>query len=476
MYHGIRVPQSLGSIRVLNATADQPTPFGVLFERDPSQPHDLVLGVLGRSGGQMTEPSNPPPPAPPPPLDATTPAGFTFFGQFVDHDITLMESPPPIGQPVQLHEVRNLRTPRLDLDSLFAGGPFSADSARFYDPTTLELRLAPNGRDIIRDGTSASEKLIPEPRNDENMIIVQLHVVFMRLYNHFLKQVPAGVKPRARYEQARRKTVLHYQNVVLRDYLPRVVGQAAIDAAIARKASRYAAMVRRSKIKLIMPLEFAFAAFRFGHTQVRNGYALNATNGRLLFDAGAAADLSGGQTIDGNLIIDWDFFFEVAELSGGAAPAGRNRSRRFDTLLAQSLGRLRPPAVGDLPVSLAERNLRRGRDALLPSGQEVARRIGIPPLAREQLGLAPEVIRTQAEMIEAGMTTVDVQDETPLWYYILREAELAGGDRLDGVGAWIVAETFIGLLLNDPNSILTGNQGFAPDAGFETMAAIAKNA
>ena len=463
MQHGVVVQPFMGEAALPTGAGDQPTPFGVLFERELEQPADFLLGMLGRSGGQMAETSAD--------ENGVIPAGFTFLGQFIDHDITLMESPPSLGQPQDLNTVRNLRTPKLDLDSVFGKGPHDPDAQRFYEPGTLRLSLATGGRDIIRTDGGSRSKRIAEPRNDENHIIVQLHVLFMRMYNRLLEEQGGA----ASYEAARRATVLHYQHMVLTDYLPRIVGQDAVDAALARQASRYADMVRNFPIKLIMPLEFAFAAFRFGHTQLRDGYLLRDGSGRPLFADGNGADLNGSQAVTPQSEVDWDLFFEVSELNGGPPRAGRNLSRRFDTRLATSLHRLRPPAIGDLPVSLAERNLRRGRAFSLPSGQKVARALGMSQLSAADLAIDGAVIRAQAEL-GGGSQAVDIRTHTPLWYYMLKESELAGGERLRGVGAWIVAETFVGLLKHDADSILNLPEAFVPDPRFATMAAIAANA
>jgi hypothetical protein len=305
-----------------------------------------------------------------------------------------MSMPPALGQPQDLISVVNLRTPRLDLDTVFGKGPADLDSAKFYDPATLELRLSDNGRDIVRFGPAQSEKLIPDTRNDQTVILVQLHVLFMKLYNHLLGMIPGDPADIGRYTQARQRTVWHFQNIVLNDYLPRIVGRDAVDAALTRGASRYAAMVENFPSKLVMPVEFSFAAFRFGHSQLRDVYRLNANTIRVLFNQpGVVDDLNGNQPILEPLFIDWDLFFEVSEIGGGPAHPNRILSRKFDTFLSPSLLRLRPPAIPNLPVSLAERNLRRGRAFLLPSGQSVAGQIDIPAIT--DLGFAADVIATQ---------------------------------------------------------------------------------
>jgi len=480
MHHGITVPPSVRDVALPPSSGDGPSRFGVLFEREPEQPDDSLLGLLGRTGGPMQDAARV---DQEPAQDAPIPAGFTFFGQFIDHEITLMSMPPTLGQPQDLISVVNLRTPKLELDTVFAKGPADPDSAKFYDPATLKLRLAESGRDIIRTGggTTPSEKLIPDPRNDQTVILVQLHVLFMKLYNHFLDQIEGLPNDIARYEQARRSTVLHFQNLVLTDYLPRIVGQLAVNAALKQNASRYAAMVERFPSKLVLPVEFSFAAFRFGHSQLRDVYRMNAQTIRLLFsgetvpplpaeDCGfpiGDGDLIGDQPVTSDLVIDWDFFFE---LSGPPGHPLRNMSRKFDTFLSPSMLRLRPPTISDLPVSVAERDLRRGRVFLLPSGQSCARALGIEPIT--ELNIPNEVIKAQNALKDENMLVVDIRENTPLSYYVLREAAVLGGNQLRGVGAWIVAETFVGLLLNDPDSIL--NTEFTPQPGLETMAGIAK--
>ena len=253
-------------------------------------------------------------------------------------------------------------------------------------------------------------RLIADPRNSENLIILQLHTVFMRLYNRFLGNTPGPAGDLSRYEAARRQTVHHYQHVVLHDYLPRIIGRAAVDAALLRNVPRYRHMVSQSASKLIMPVEFAFAAFRFGHSQVRAGYGLsiapdNTVRRRATF-SGTDADLNGSQPVTPDARINWDFFFELSELDGQARTGPRNVSRRFDSRLVEPLFNLKPPGIpGGTQPSLAARNLLRGREAGLPIGQAVARAIGQPPLAENQLGLG--------DILDATLRTQLTQQRRP---------------------------------------------------------------
>ena len=89
---------------------------------------------------------------------------------------------------------------------------------------------------------------------------------------------------------------------------------------------------------------------------------------------------------------------------------------------------------------LAYRNMIRAKFYGLPSGQDVATAMGIPPIPPSLLGLA---------------TAFD--NGTPLWYYVLAESQLAGGKKLGPVGGRIVADILTQLLQNDSGGILRGN-------------------
>jgi hypothetical protein len=105
--------------------------------------------------------------------------------------------------------------------------------------------------------------------------------------------------------------------------------------------------------------------------------------------------------------------------------------------------------------SLATLNLRRGKALQLPSGQAVAAAMSQPVLTAAQLGL------DQFDLKPAHRT--ELEQDTPLWYYLLREAALGGGNRLGPVGGRIVAEVLIGLLSGDPQSFLRQQPAWKPE-------------
>lgn len=228
---------------------------------------------------------------------------------------------------------------------------------------------------------------------------------------------------------------------------------------LATRAARYRAVAPGPRAE--MPAEFAFAMFRFGHSQVQDGYRLNATTGAPTFSDNAPFDLSGLAAIPPALAWDHRLFFDDAYGRPGYSPPPRfNPSRKIDTRLARSLFQLKPPAATQMQERrLAARNLLRARAVGLPTGEEVAAALGLPVLTPDQLGVAD---------------LPSVSEHTPLWYYILKEAEIAGGEQLGTVGSIILAETILGILATAPGSFFRHNDwSTLPSSGITTMRQLA---
>jgi hypothetical protein len=143
--------------------------------------------------------------------------------------------------------------------------------------------------------------------------------------------------------------------------------------------------------------------------------------------------------------VGWQTFFDFGD--GEVKP-----NKLIDTKISTPLFDLPLGAIAshDPPTSLAQRNLLRQLTWQLPSGQRLAKEIGAPTLSREDLR-------------ELRSYRLGLDRSTPLWYYLLKEAEvMAGGQRLGPVGGRIVAEVIVGLLQTDPASYLTVEPGWRP--------------
>jgi hypothetical protein len=416
------------------------------------------------------------------------PSGYTYLGQFIDHDITFdtVSSLQRQNDPDALHSVR---TPRFDLDSLYGRGP--ADQPYMYEdgiklllgesvqargPAEVSGPDLPRNQPRERNGAPVfrGRALTGDPRNDENLVISQLHLTFLKFHNAVVDHVAATTPLQGDnlFKEAQRLTRWHYQWVVVYDFLRRIVGKEIIDDILPPEPYRVVDNGAFREIEIpswrprfyepredaYIPVEFSVAAYRFGHSMVRGRYHINS----FLQGIGAGpfpifgdtepeenelTNLNGFRRLPPDWGFEWDLFFEMP--GAGTSP---QPSLTIDPTLAGPLGEL-PPSVASDPSSLAERNLQRGARLGLPSGTSVTRRMGIEPLTADQLELAnvpPEVAL-----------------HPPLWYYVLKEAQvLAGGRRLGPVGGRIVAEVLLGMLALDPLSYLRVEPGWRPQAPF----------
>jgi hypothetical protein len=423
--------------------------FGLMFKHLPAfaPPDELLLGLAAG----MAEPAGATPGA----LDnPAVPSGFVFLGQFIDHDLTFDPTPLP-EQQTDPDALTNFRSARYDLDAVYGLGP--AASPELYDPDDgAKLRLARLGGAAPRDDLPRrpdGRALLGDPRNDENLLLSQLHLAFLKFHNALVDRLRAGgAAPGGVFEAARRLCRWHFQWVVVHDFLPRVVGEEVVGQLLEERAGKPAKLrldfyKPKNPNRPMLPVEFAAAAYRFGHSTIRPAYRINGDVGAAFFeDVATDRNLNGGRPLPPTLVVEWRHFFDLPGLVG--APA--NASRRIDGRLAGPLFRL-PASVVPPPdprVSLAERNLLRGKRLGLPSGQDVAQAMGVPALSNRELGLGEE----------PGWG-----GEAPLWFYVLKEAELrAGGARLGPVGGRIVAEVLLGLLDRDRGSYLSQEPGFRP--------------
>jgi hypothetical protein len=417
-------------------------------------------------------------------------AGFTYVGQFIDHDLTLDPRPDNLSGSIDPTTLRNFRTAAFDLDSVYGGGPSA--SPQLYEADGMHLKLgarltgAENDRnavDLPRD--SAGQALLGDPRNDENRLVASLHAIFLRGHNlvvDLLVRVhPNWPAPRV-FEEARRQIRLHYQWAVLTDFLPTIVGQDTMKSVLPSMDTRpqlrfYAGQTGPCKIG--MPVEFSVAAYRFGHSMVRPIYRINDTVRERLpvfsLTNDPRKDLGGFRPSPSDFAIDWAFLFQ---LDGPRRIGKPQASYKLDNSLVFPLSQLPLGDAGTGPTSLAQRNLLRSMQLGLPSGQDVARTMGAQVLRDDQI-LIGKATGDAEDTVAITAVDPSFAGKAPLWTYILAEATAGSFNvhdgRIDGpqkapirlgpVGGRIVAETFIGLMAADSSSVLY-DPNFRPLAGF----------
>lgn len=352
---------------------------------------------------------------------------YTYFGQFIDHDLTLDTSSSPT-EPVDPTILINNRTFKFDLDSVYGGGP-KVSPQLYQDDGQHFLVQNPNPNGVIDlprnpDGSA----ILVEGRNDENEVLSQIHVSWLLLHNKFIDQ---GMK----FEDAQRAVILRYQSIVLGDVLPHFVGEDLVKATQNGSIKRF--YKPGNPNSPMTPVEFSVAAYRFGHSMVRRAYELTNTTGKIQVFSATAPDLRGGRNLPAGRQIDWGLF--VHELTRPDNVGHVNQSRKIDTLISSSLFVLPiPGAEASGSNVLAFRNLVRAKFYGMADGQDVAARMGEPVISPDQLTALPAF-----------------QSGTPLWYYILAESSRTkDGGTLGPVGGRIVADVFLRLLKIDKSSIL----------------------
>lgn len=457
-------------------------------------------------------------------------AGYTYLGQFIDHDITF--------DPASSLQKRNdpdglidFRTPALDLDCLYGRGPddqpymFDADGRKFIlgDGLTETVGGPIKAYDLPRLG-ERHRAVIGDKRNDENVIVSQLQGIFLRFHNRL-----ADDHKDLSFAEIQRKVRWHYQYVVLHDYLPKIVGEATMNKIWSgRKHGNTCGnepnlCFYHFHDDAYMPIEFAMAAYRFGHSMVRPIYRLNtqhtaagqgddaSLNGRFFIFAGVQErGLNGFGQFPRHWAIDWSLFFDINDSGTQGRTARVQPAYKIDTSLVNPLAFLpefsqnpKPAGtpliigvpgttdpVGTLqsvekshqsPNNLAIRNLWRGNSMGLPSGQDVAKAMGEIPLTDDELWVGKAQLDERGKVDAKKIREIaggHFANKAPLWYYVLAEANdqwvKAIGDKtgdaanhvpvtLGAVGGTIVAETLIGLMLADSHSFLNQDPRWQPE-------------
>jgi hypothetical protein len=434
-------------------------------------PTQALLEQLGNMMGDSGRDANI---GPEDPGTSSIPAGFTYFGQFVDHDITLDVS-SSIDVATDANQINNMRSPSLDLDCVYGRGP-GLDPFLYIFPqsgpaTAIKLKLGRNsakgagGPSIARTRlgkpTAAGMKaqtdwdvprildtnaaVIGDPRNDENLIIVQFQHAMLRFHNAVVDLLLAATFTGDIFAEAKRIVTHHYQWAVINDFLKRICGATAVNSAMSSVVASVGSSFR-------MPVEFAVAAYRFGHSMIRDRYFINFNFPNATLGEVFQFNRNPRLPVFSNWVVDFNAFFET-----GVRMPVSNAARKIDSFMANGLETL--PGFTGLMAILATRNLRRSLALGLPSGQGMAEAFGIAPMTDAQLTSGLPATEVAVLDSSGGL----LKAKTPLWYYVLREAAvLAGGNQLGPVGARIVAETFVRILKRDASSYVNVPGGFTP--------------
>ena len=426
-----------------------------------------------------------------PTVSADLPAVFTFVGQFIDHNLTMNAIDLFVDQT---GSVRNGASPMIDLDSVYGSRTTGTgvdtsmifdDAGRFslvavpgtpgFDLPRTEMSLPPGP---IVHVPSAFTAHIFDSRNDENQIILQIHILLERVHNKLIadnKLNTAGLSKDEVIATVRKEVVANWQTVVLQDYLPRVIAAATLIDVLGQIRQvnfgnlKYKPLLDLASAALVVQLPHEWAiGFRFGHSQLRPQYHLNSGGGASVPLFNNYTGNPGGEDLRGSVklpaahVIDWAEFYP--DVPPEKTP-DCDRSLRID-------GKVTPP-VFNLPESaipdtikevgnLPQRNLIRSRSIGVVSGEELydfyTTSAGGPPVALHGPKLTPsEVAPKDAHhlfMHDVDPQTMQAVFKTPLWYYILKEAEQQGNSRtLGALGSRLVAEVVAGGVYYDTESV-----------------------
>jgi hypothetical protein len=534
-------------------TQQREIPFTNLFDlRTEPYPPGKLLALSELMQGPVDTVKD----GPDPEENLWLPAGYTYFGQFVDHDLTFDSTSsldPAITEENKSRMPTNLRTPRLDLDCVYGDGPnaqpymYAADGATLLYGGTGQPQLQANPNGVISSVTATWDLLrapngraiIGDKRNDENSIVCQIHLAMIRYHNRIVELLKGEneqdwLVPGDLFESARTEVRWTYQRIVVEDFLPRVIRNEVLDdlqglTSEGRKGN-YVLYPDKPGLRANLPREFVAAAYRYGHSGVRTGYRLNAQTRLSIFPSSDQTDQATDSLLgfdplpQHHIIDDWGRFFPDSAPGADINDTGRTAADdtpdpgvrlqfayKLDPTLVDPLTVLPPGVAGSgataeakklvdnkLPnpdrPSLALLNLLRGNAYQLVSGQTVARRLeakgkGQGPLPVDRLVVRVETDQRpdddtapQSQAFEWKPIDKDLQDDTPLWFYVLAEAQapildtVTGGksrifsenDLLNGPGArtqlgWvggrIVAEVIYGVLDSDTQSFVRHAKG-----------------
>jgi hypothetical protein len=366
------------------------------------------------------------------------PSAYTYFGQFIDHDLTRQMRIPgddlkPGLLPLSANKIpqlTNSRSPLFDLDCIY--GPPTEPHTTYIIPRQGEKLVieaaqdAPRFTDLPRDPTpnTTHGAYIGDRRNDEHLIISQMHVAFLRAHN-------ALVDDGASFDEARTTLRRIYQYIVINDYLRRIADPTIVKQVLDEQLSVFDPRDENVRI----PLEFSVAAFRTAHSMIRNVYNYNELVPKArLFELFLPGPLMEFQHIIAAWVIDWPRYFD-----------GRNMARLFRPKLAPDLIKFLDTHTR---FDLATIDLLKGYLFRLPTGEAIANRLGLKPMSFVEISEVTTSEQQQA-LLAGGF-----KERTPLWFYLLCEAAATEKSHLGRVGSIIVASVIISLVRKSKDSYM----------------------
>jgi len=455
-YHGVRKLNGIDAFCSPLHQRSKGESYGRMFGLPPLTTHPGSLKNLGKQKGPMDEGKRVK-------NTRSVAVGDVFFGQFIDHDVTL-DASTRLSSTVDISQLENARTPTLDLDCIYGQGPEAHPYLYFSGGDFSGVKLLtgsdyPNATELQKNDLIRSvhgTAIIGDPRNDENRIISQLQLAMIRFHNRVVDELSSHYEKSELFEESRKMVTWHYQWVVIHDFLVTMCGDAVVDEILGNGCQFY----KGSYGDVFIPVEFSVAAYRFGHSMIpqkirvtKEGPELELFGPLLGNGFSALSDLKS--------VVDWSI------LVGTQRDEDVQRAKRMDTKMATDLLKL-PFIPADDEQSLATRNLLRGQIFSLPSGENIAKAMN-----RSQI----EIDEVSKKATSIAGCDVDISTGTPLWFYILTEAQVCGketkkdkfepGEGLGPVGARIVAETLISLIKLDPRSYLSVNRNWEPNDGLK---------
>lgn len=426
-------------------------------------------------------------------------AGYTYLAQFVAHDITHLKDNHLTSDavPVPTDDLVQMTTPSLDLSSVYGNGFWDKNAAvdystgkMLYGFTQISDEEVKYGGDLPRHDTKLAH--IPDKRNDDHLIIAQLHLQFLELHNLFIDKLFVSLDPQEAFESARRNVTLYYQEVVIYDLLTKLVAPETFDEIIINNNDYLFASAPHTQIKT--PVEFSGAAFRFGHSMVQPVYTINNSfNGEQL-ELGKLMQLSGKGGLEGERFlhgrykVEWDHFFNFQPQLRKDKPRV-NKAKPVNPEVTFSINVPGNPLASG---SLASKNLLRGNQLGLDSAQQLIKEIrgkhSVIPEAVKPEDLSPDALNPMQSQGAKRVMSKELFDvfakNTPLWYFILAEAHDAQLNYSEGqyhqlgkLGSLIVAETIKSLAIhanvnifeNVPNRSLITETGTRGKKSFANM-------